>query len=134
MTDLADALVRETGVDFRQSHEIIAQVVETAIRAGRTADRIDLAMNQTAARARLGHPLPLSAATVRDALDPTKGVARRNGVGGPAPASVMAMIASTRAEVGDQQARLAMRRARLASAATALDKAVAQALAAGEPR
>ena len=125
MTDLADALVRESGVDFRKAHEVIARVVDAAARDGRTADRITVAMIQAAAKAQLGLPLAISAVAVREALDPVRSVARRNGIGAPAPTSVNAMIAVARAQIAAEQGRLAERQSRLASATRALDQAVA---------
>ena len=85
-------LVREGGISFRDAHEIIAHVVVGAIDAGKSADQITLPMVQAAAQAQLGHPVTLSADRLRDALDPTAGVTRRNGVGGPASSSVRKMI------------------------------------------
>lgn len=126
MTDLADALVRESGIDFREAHEIIARVVNDAMARGKTADRIDVAMIQKAAQAQLGHPLRISPEAVREALDPARNVARRNGVGGPAPESVSRMIATARSQIAAEQTRLAERKAAVAAASSALDQAVAQ--------
>ena len=131
MTDLADALVRESGLAFREAHEVTARVVDAAVREGRTADRITVRMVQQAARAQLGHPLTLSAAAVRDALDPAKGVARRNGIGGPASSSVSAMIADAHRQIAAEQTRLAERRSRIAAASAALDRAVASVAGSG---
>lgn len=125
MTDLADALVRESGIDFREAHEVIARVVDAAVRQGRTADRITPAMIQEAAKAQLGRSLAISATAVQEALDPTLGVARRQGIGGPAPSSVTAMIADARRQIAAEQARSAERQERLAAASGGLDRAVA---------
>jgi len=125
MTDLADALVREGGLGFREAHAVVARVVGAALDEGRTADRIDLGMVEAAARAQLGRPVTLSEAALRDALDPARGVARRDGVGGPAPAAVAAAIAAARASIGEARARLDARRARRAAAAATLDAAIA---------
>lgn len=130
MTDLADALVRETGIPFRDAHEIVAHVVEQTIAEGKDASRIDLAMVQAAAIAHLGEPLPLAADAVRDALDPTRNVMRRNGPGGPAPDAVMRAIADTRRQLAAQAARLTARRQALADARAALATAEADMLAA----
>lgn len=72
MTDLADALARETGIDFRQAQEVIARVISAAIDSGKTADQVDARIIQTAAKAQLSLPLKISAAAVRDARDPVK--------------------------------------------------------------
>ncbi|SDV46434.1 argininosuccinate lyase [Chitinasiproducens palmae] len=126
MTDLADAIVRESGIDFREAHEIVARVVNAAIDAGMPANRIDAKMVQQAAQAQLGHPLNVSDAAIRDALDPTSNVARRNGVGGPAPAAVQRTIEQARRELSAEDARQSKRTQALAVAARQLDAAAAQ--------
>lgn len=125
MTDLADALVRESGIDFREAHEMIARVVEAAINEGKTADQIDIAMIQKAAQAQLGHSIEISATAVSDALDPVRSVKLRNGIGGPAPSSVAAMITAAQSEIADEQSRLAARRHKIDAAGVALEQAVA---------
>lgn len=125
MTDLADALVRESGIDFREAHEVIARVVNAAIDQNKTADQITVGMIQTAAKAQLGHPLTISASAVREALDPVRNVARRNGVGGPAPSSVAKMVADARTQISAEQNRLDACRDKVTAASAALDQAVA---------
>lgn len=125
MTDLADMLVRESGIDFREAHEVISRVVNTAIEQGKTADQIDLAMINQAARAQLGHSLDISAGAVSEALDPARNVARRDGIGGPAPSAVKKMIATGKVQIDEEQARLTDRRLKVASASAELDRAIA---------
>lgn len=124
MTDLADALVRESGIDFREAHEVIARVVNAAIDQGKTADQITVEMIETAAQAQLGHRLNLSAAAVREALDPARNVSRRDGIGGPAPSSVARMIADTRKQLEEEKTRLGNREKSVVTAGTALDRSV----------
>lgn len=126
MTDLADALVRESGIDFREAHEVVARIVVEGIDAGMPADKIDAAMIQRAAQAQLGHPLKISEAAIRDALDPVSNVARRNGIGGPAPEAVKRTIEQARRELQDESARQAQRVQALAQARQRLDQAAAQ--------
>jgi argininosuccinate lyase len=124
MTDLADAIVRESGIDFREAHEIVARVVDTAIKAHLTADKITVDMIQQASKQQLGHSIQLSDEAVKEALDPARNVARRNGIGGPAPSSVNAMISRARAELGVEQDHAAQRIAALTQANKRLDVAV----------
>ncbi len=125
MTDLTDALVRDVGIDYREAHEIIARVVNAAIDAGKTADRIDVTMVQEAARAQTGHTIDVSEASVRSALDPIQNVARRMVIGGPAPAAVQKTIDQARRELAEQAGRVEQRRQRLAAATRELDRAAA---------
>jgi len=93
--------------------------------------RNDLAMVQAAARARPGRELPLTQDGVRAALDPEQNVRRRDGAGGPAPASVARMVAATRAELLGQERRQAQRKRALDDARATLARAEAEALRAG---
>jgi len=124
MTDLTDTLVRDCGLDYREAHEVIARVVNAAIDARKTANQIDLDMVQAAAHAQLGHPLEISASAIAAALDPVQNVARRNGVGGPAPSSVQRMIDADNDALAGQTARLEDRLARLKHADADLRVAV----------
>lgn len=128
MTDLADTLVRDSGLSFREAHEIIAVVVERAMAQGKKANQIELAMVEQAAREKLGRPLALSAWAVRDALDPVQNVARRNGIGGPAPSAVRRMISDARQQTAEQAARQLLRARRVSDAQTLLSDAIAQKL------
>jgi argininosuccinate lyase len=133
MTDLADALVRESGIDFREAHEIVARVVMTAIDQGLTADHIDNTQIQAAARAQLGHELTISPEAIRDALDPVRNVARRNGEGGPAPESVRRMIETARSAIAAEKEREARREDILATAYRHLGEATQEIETARKP-
>lgn len=125
MTDLTDTLVRETGIDYREAHEVIARVVNAALEQRKSANQIDIEMVQAAVQAQLGHSLDISPAALASALDPTQNVARRSGIGGPAPVAVQRMIDTARAELAQEQARLDQRRQKLADASSELSRAVA---------
>ena len=127
MTDVADVIVRESGIDFREAHEVMAGVVNTALDKGLTADQIDLSMIQEVAKSRIGHTLKLSEDALQAALDPIKNVARRNGIGGPAPEAVQKMIDQQRMEISEQVIRQRARIDKLDTARGALDAAVSQA-------
>ncbi|WP_164708058.1 argininosuccinate lyase [Paraburkholderia phosphatilytica] len=126
MTDLTDMLVRVTGIDYREAHEVIARVVNAALDERRTANEIDLELVQKAAHAQLGHALDISATDVQDALDPVRNVARREGIGGPAPVAVKRMIDATREELAQQQQRLAARLRKLDDASQELSRVVSE--------
>ena len=110
-------------MDFREAHEVVATVIEDAIAQGKTSNQVTPAMVQKAARAKLGHPLKISPQAITASLDPVQNVARRNGVGGPAPSSVEQMIATSRRDIAQQQDRLDDRRQRLRDADAALNRA-----------
>jgi argininosuccinate lyase len=87
-TDLADAMVRESGLSFRDAHHVVGGVVRMAMDAGLAANEINSAMVDQAAREVIGRPLGMPAATVASCLDPTAAVAARRTVGGPSPGEV----------------------------------------------
>ena len=129
MTDVADMLVRETGMDFRAAHDIVAHIVTAALAAGKKANDIDVAMVCAAAAAQLGHPVDLPAGAVRDALDPVANVARRTLIGGPAPSAVQAMMETARQDIAHEEGTLASRLTKLEDAKAHLAGIVATMIA-----
>ena len=100
-TELADVIVRETGLSFRQAHNIVAVVVREALEAGLTADQLRAGDIDRAA----GRPLGLSEVAVAQALNPAENIRARTVLGGPA--TLPAMLASRRAALARDQAALA---------------------------
>jgi argininosuccinate lyase len=88
-TDLADWLVREAGVPFRQAHDITGRTVQAAEAAGTTLDGLSDA-DLAAIDARI-------TPAVRSVLSVEASVASRTSFGGTAPANVRAAIAAARA-------------------------------------
>jgi argininosuccinate lyase len=88
-TDLADWLVREAGVPFRQAHDITGRAVKAAETRGVTLDGLSDA-ELAAIDARI-------TPAVRDVLSVEASVASRTSFGGTAPANVRAAIAAARA-------------------------------------
>jgi len=88
-TDLADWLVREAGVPFREAHHITGRAVRAAEDAGCGLADLPLATLQ-AIDARI-------TAGVFDVLSVDASVASRTSFGGTAPANVRAAIAAARA-------------------------------------
>jgi argininosuccinate lyase len=87
-TDLADWLVREADVPFREAHHITGRAVARAEALGVTLDRVPLSDLQ-AIDARID-------ARVFDVLSVDASVASRTSFGGTAPANVRAAIAAAR--------------------------------------
>jgi argininosuccinate lyase len=75
-TELADAMVREAGLDFRTAHGLTARFV----RSGG-----DMAALRKSFAETVGRPLPWTDAEVEDILSPERFVAVRRTPGGPAP-------------------------------------------------
>jgi argininosuccinate lyase len=115
-TGLADLIVREADLSFREAHHVVGGVVRNAMDAGIPAHRIDSAMIDQCALEQLGHALNLPEHTVRECLDPTTNVQARRSEGGPALSSLAPSLKRADARiVGERQANQ-VRRDRLAAA------------------
>jgi argininosuccinate lyase len=91
-TDLADWLVREAGMPFREAHHVTGAAVRLAEHKGVALDKLSLAEMQ-AIDGRIG-------AGVFDALSVEASVAARNSHGGTAPELVRQRIAEARRALG----------------------------------
>jgi argininosuccinate lyase len=87
-TDLADWLVREAGVPFREAHHITGQAVRRAETLGVMLDALSLADLQAID--------PRIDARVFDVLSVDASVASRTSFGGTAPSNVRAAVAAAR--------------------------------------
>lgn len=86
-TDLADGLVAEAGMSFRDAHHVVGGLVRLALDAGTPADALTSEMLDRAAVDVTGAAVEWPEDKLRKYLDPVQSVdARRNG--GPAPAEV----------------------------------------------
>ncbi|ADU50827.1 argininosuccinate lyase [Thermaerobacter marianensis DSM 12885] len=123
VTELADALVRHHGLDFRTAHRVVARAVARATAAGRTAAEITAADVAAASAEVLGAPLAVAEDTVRQALDPGVFVRVRRVTGGPAPEEVRRMLAARGQVQASLRAWVEERRAALKRAEAELDRA-----------
>jgi argininosuccinate lyase len=87
-TDLADWLVREAGLPFREAHHTTGQIVKLAERQGCRLDQLDLkAMKEIEGRINSG---------VFEILSAENSLASRTSFGGAAPNNVRAAIAAAK--------------------------------------
>lgn len=124
--ELADLLMREHGLPFREGHHFASEVVSHA-RANALgpldfpyaeAQRI---YAETVAGTDHPQELPLSEEVFRATLDPVAIIRNRATSGGPQPAEMTRMITEARADLTDQQAWIDGRRSQIATALTKLD-------------
>jgi argininosuccinate lyase len=118
-TELADTLVREVGLPFRQAHKIVAGMVQAAVKAGKGSNDLTLDMLQASAQAVLGHPLDFSEEQFALALDPEHFVAVRSVAGGVAPAATAQVLDDLAWRLQADEERLAGAEQRLAQAEAA---------------
>lgn len=122
-TELADIIVRETGMSFRMAHNVVGRVVREAIENGKTAMAITTADLDEASNALFGHALAIGEEIVRKALDPAENLKSRTVTGGPAPERMREMIGGRKATFGEDKTRIAGIRQRIADADSELDAA-----------
>ena len=116
MTDLADTLVRLYNLSFRQAHDIIVNVTVEALKEGGKAEDITSEMIESASEMVIGKPLRVPEKDLQQALNPVLNVNRRNGVGGPAPEAVKAMIDTQKTRIAEEERRQMLRLGKLKQA------------------
>lgn len=90
-TDLADGLVAEEDMSFRDAHHVVGGLVRLALDSGASADQLTSEMLDRAAVDVIGTAVEWPEEKLRKYLDPVESVnARRNG--GPAPSEVLQTI------------------------------------------
>ncbi|MFN3333210.1 MAG: argininosuccinate lyase [Caldilinea sp.] len=115
-TELADTLVRETGLSFRLAHKVVAGMVQAAVKAGIPSSQLTLDLLQTSAHQVLGRDLAFDEAQFRQALDPAHFVAIRSGEGGVAPTATAVLLDRLQQEHAHAAGECVAARARLAEA------------------
>jgi argininosuccinate lyase len=96
-TDLAEVIMIEGGLNYRDAHRVVGSVVRQAVERGQPLREVDSDLIDQVSRAVLGRPLVLAPDVVAQAVDPAAIVASRAGVGGAAREPMLDMIAECRA-------------------------------------
>ena len=125
-TGLADLIVCDADLSFREAHHVVGAVVRMAMDAGLPAHRIDTAMVDACAVEQLGHPLKLDAAKVRECLDPTANVQARASAGGPALSALLPGLDKAYGRLSVERQTNLAKRERVAAASAALQAATRQ--------
>jgi argininosuccinate lyase len=124
-SNLADVIVRETGLPFRLSHAIVGRLVRQCIEGGVLPRDVRSTHLDTAAQDVMGRALSLTDEQVRDALDPWRFIETRVTVGSANPAIVREALADARTRLNAEQQWVAAFDERQARAHAELDRAVA---------
>ncbi|TJZ85510.1 argininosuccinate lyase [Paracoccus hibiscisoli] len=125
--EIADILMRDHGLPFREGHHIASKIVTVARQSGQgpldfpyaEAARI---YAETVTDTDAPAQLPLSEAEFRAALDPTAIIRARATSGGPQPDEMARMIATARQRLDDHAAWIADSSARIDDALAGLDE------------
>jgi argininosuccinate lyase len=120
-TDLADMLVRERGLSFRNSHDVVADMVIEALRNGKAANEIDSEDLERAAEKVLGKNLNFSTKEIMKALDPVESVEQRKVTGGPSSEAVKKMISNQKESIKKETEKLTTRKTNLEKAYEEMD-------------
>jgi argininosuccinate lyase len=123
-SNLADAIVRDTGLSFRQVHHVVARLVRNCLARDIPRGKVTAALVDEAAQETIGRPVGLSDAEARDALDPRRFVETRVTLGSVAPDEVDRMLKAASAQNEADGAWLRAERQRTERAAQALAAAV----------
>lgn len=122
ITELADTLVREEGLTFRQAHDIAAKTAKAVIAEGQPLGGGFTAFSQ-AYESAIGSATTLNEAAFRAAVDARSFVARRDRTGGPAPAALDAAFEVYQSKINDLESELHARLERRATASASLSTA-----------
>ena len=125
MTEVADTLLRHAEVPFRVGHHYASEITEYGRAHGKrpkelTAEELLHIYEET-----YGEPLPVGVDRIREALDPERMVASRQGLGGPQPAETRRMLQEGRERLAAGRRWLDGARGALREAETALEAAFA---------
>lgn len=120
VTDLADTLVRKSGLSFREAHHVVGRVVRIAMTEGMKADGITSDILARASLETLGREADLSPDDLSAALDPARTMEEKAGTGGPASTDIARMAGDLEKHISDDIDILDKRRARIEGAAEKL--------------
>jgi argininosuccinate lyase len=123
VTELADVLVREAGISFREAHLVVAYTVSGLIDRGQNPQDLTLELVDSIAKKHLGKPLGLSNESLSRALSPKENVSIRSVIGGPAPDEVRRSLSASEARFVSQCAWWERKRQDLIDAQDHLDRA-----------
>ncbi len=104
-TELADVMVRESGIPFRAAHQVTGSLVRKAMAQGMRLSEVTLGMIQETNREVIGKELDMTEEDVREATNPRINVERRKTIGGPAPTEVSRMIVDRLSELESARQR-----------------------------
>lgn len=123
-SNLADVIVRKTGLSFRQVHHVVARLVRICLNEGVRPSAVTVELLDRAARETIGKTIALEEQALRSALDPEVFVETRVTAGSVSPLEVDRMLGIARNQLKEDDAWLTAERARLAAAADRLESAI----------
>ena len=124
------AITRESGISWRDAHQVLARLVREAGDAGRSQEDVTPEDIDGVASAVLGRSLGVTREAIKSAVDPRQSIENRRVVdGSPAPADVEAQIRAAHAALAADATRSDALVAKQRDAAARLEAAVDAVLA-----
>ena len=130
-TDLADALVRESGLSFREAHRVVGTLVRNTLEQGKDPRDVTVMTLGQAGKDALGRPIEVGEESLRKALDPMEGIRSKRIMGGTAPEVVREAIERKERKVGEHEGWVKQKRDLLREADQKLESACAAILGSG---
>ncbi len=124
VTELADTLVREAGLPFRQAHSLVSALVRHAQAQDLAPTDLSADSLRQVALDTLGRQVELSDEAFNRALDPRAFVDARDLPGGAAPSATAAVLDAQERVIGEDRAWLESTRTALAAADQSLSNEV----------
>lgn len=124
VTELADTLVRERGLAFRQAHHVVSALVSHLMENAKFDEPVSAELLTEIAQSVLGAPLNFSQQELDQVLDPRAFVEKRQHFGGAAPAATAAILQKQSEALTTDQTWLQTQREYLERAAQRLEKEI----------
>lgn len=102
--DLAEALVKETGISFREAHIAVGELLKSKVNKGETFR--DVTTEELTKMAKAFSSRVVELRPLQSALDPTKALRSRISRGSPSPNETTRMIRSREVELKDYSRRI----------------------------
>lgn len=122
-SNLADVIVHETGLSFRQVHHVVARMVRICLDESILPSNVTGSILERAAQETLGRSLSFDETALKQALDPEVFVATRQTIGSVNPAEIHRMIGTAETKLVQDREWLSSEEHRLAVASGKLEAA-----------
>ncbi len=119
-TDLAERLVEERLLSFREAHRVVGHLVREMVAKKMEPKELSSRMVEKAAQKVLGREVSVGAAIVRDVRDHERSIMARKSLGSPNPGQCERLLKELREEAAVCAAALSTRREKVEAAASRL--------------
>ena len=106
LTDVADLLVRDCGVTFREAHHVAGAAVRIALDRGLDSSKIDHTVLERAALEVLGRAISISPEQAVSSSDPQLSILQRKSMGAASPGEIGRLNARALERLRDDEATL----------------------------